>query len=96
MAESYAHRWGQIIGDIFEQFVRDMLKSIAEKHGLYLDYKKAIAYLIEEEKTYRLREDAEQREMFEIVVRFNNGAKIEATFPTRQEAIGFLRTFEKS
>src|SRR5438876_6339317 len=41
MAESYAHRWGQIIGDIFEQFVRDMLKSIAEKHGLYLDYKKA-------------------------------------------------------
>jgi len=60
------------------------------------DIESAIAYLIEEEKTYRLREDAEQREMFEIVVRFNNGAKIEATFPTRQEAIGFLRTFEKS
>jgi hypothetical protein len=40
MAESYAHRWGQIIGDAFEQFVRDMLKSIAEKHNLYLDYKK--------------------------------------------------------
>lgn len=38
MAESLAHRWGQIIGDVFEQFVRDMLKSIAEKHGLYLDY----------------------------------------------------------
>jgi len=52
--------------------------------------------LIEEEKAYRLREDAEQREMFEIVVRFNNGAKIEATFPTRQEAIAFLRTFEKA
>ena len=54
------------------------------------DIKSAIAYLIEEEKAYRLREDAEQREMFEIVVRFNNGAKIEATFPTRQEAIGFV------
>src|SRR3989442_610987 len=40
MAESYAHRWGQIIGDVFEQFVRDMLKGIAEKHRLYLDYKK--------------------------------------------------------
>lgn len=40
MAESLAHRWGQIIGDVFEQFVRDMLKSIAEKPGLYLDYKK--------------------------------------------------------
>src|SRR5258706_13763861 len=40
MAESLAHRWGQIIGDVFEQFVRDMLKSIGEKHDLYLDYKK--------------------------------------------------------
>jgi len=59
------------------------------------DVESAIAYLIEEEKSYRLREDGEQREMFEIVVRFNNGAKIEATFPTRQEAIAFLRTFEK-
>jgi hypothetical protein len=39
MAQSYAHRWGQIIGEIFEQFVRDMLKSIADKHHLYLDYK---------------------------------------------------------
>jgi hypothetical protein len=59
------------------------------------DVESAIIYLIEEEKAYRLREDAEQREMFEIVVRFNNGAKVEATFPTRQEAIAFLRTFEK-
>lgn len=40
MAESLAHRWGQIIGDLFEHFVRDMLKAVAEKHGLYLDYKK--------------------------------------------------------
>ena len=40
MAESLAHRWGQIIGDVFEQFVRDMLLSVAEKHALYLDYKK--------------------------------------------------------
>src|SRR5438876_10824653 len=40
MAESLAHRWGQIIGDVFEHFVRDMLKGIAEKHALYLDYKK--------------------------------------------------------
>lgn len=53
----------------------------------------AIAYLIEEEKSYQLRDNGEQRELFEIVVRFNNGAKIEATFPTRQEAITFLRRF---
>lgn len=53
----------------------------------------AIAYLIEEEKSYRLREDGEQREAFEIQVRFNTGAKIEATFPKRAEAIVFLRSF---
>jgi hypothetical protein len=53
----------------------------------------AIAYLIEEEKSYQLREDGEQREVFEIQVRFNTGAKIEATFPKRAEAIAFLRTF---
>ena len=40
MAESLAHRWGQIIGDLFEHFVRDLLQSVAEKHALYLDFKK--------------------------------------------------------
>jgi len=59
------------------------------------DVASAIDYLIEDERTHRVREDAEEREMFEIVVRFNNAAKIEATFPSRQEAIAFLRTFEK-
>ena len=57
------------------------------------DVADAIAYLIEEEKSYRLREDGEQREAFEVVVRFNTSAKIEATFPKRAEAIAFLRTF---
>ena len=59
------------------------------------DVQSAISYLIEEEKEYRLREDGEEREMFEIAVRFNNGARIEATFPSRPEAIAFLRTFER-
>ena len=57
------------------------------------DVDSAIAYLIEEEKSYRLREGGEQWEAFEIQVRFNTGAKIEATFPKRGEAIAFLRTF---
>ena len=56
----------------------------------------AIAYLVEEAKTHRVREDAEEREMFEVVIRFTNAAKIEATFPSREEAIAFLRTFEKA
>lgn len=60
------------------------------------DIASAIAYLVEEERSNRVREDAEEREMFEIQIRFNNGAKIDATFPTRTEAITFLRTFEKS
>lgn len=57
------------------------------------DIESAIAYLIEEEKSYRLREDGQQREAFEVQVRFNTGAKIEATFPARAEAISFLRGF---
>ncbi len=57
------------------------------------DVESAIAYLIEEEKSYRLREDGEQREAFEVQIRFNTGAKIEATFPKRAEAILFLRGF---
>lgn len=60
------------------------------------DVASAIAYLIEEERRTRVREDAEEREMFEIQIRFNNGAKIDATFPARTEAITFLRTFEKA
>jgi hypothetical protein len=57
------------------------------------DIQSAIAYLIEEEKAYRLREDGDQREAFEVQVRFNTGAKIDATFPKRTEAIAFLRSF---
>jgi hypothetical protein len=57
------------------------------------DVESAIAYLIEEEKAYRLRESGEQREAFEVQVRFNTGAKIDATFPRRAEAIAFLRGF---
>lgn len=57
------------------------------------DIESAIAYLVEEGKSYRLREDSEQREAFEVQVRFNTGAKIEATFPKRAEAIAFLRGF---
>jgi hypothetical protein len=57
------------------------------------DLDSAIAYLIEEERSFQLRENGEQREMFEVQVRFNTGAKIEATFPKRAEAIAFLRSF---
>ena len=57
------------------------------------DIESAIIYLVEEEKSYRMREDGEQRESFEIQVRFNTGAKIEATFPKRAESIAFLRSF---
>src|SRR5207247_11289786 len=57
------------------------------------DVDSAIAYLIEEEKSYRLREEGEQREAFEVQIRFNTGVKIEANFPKRAEAIAFLRSF---
>ena len=57
------------------------------------DIESAIAYLIEEERNSQLREDGDQRESFEVQVRFNTAAKIDATFPTRAEGITFLRTF---
>lgn len=57
------------------------------------DIQSAIVYLIDEEKSYHLRKGGEERENFEIQVRFNTGAKIDATFPKRTEAIAFLRTF---
>jgi hypothetical protein len=57
------------------------------------DVDKAIAYLLEEERSYPLREGGEQREAFEVQIRFNTGAKIEASFPNRAEAIAFLRSF---
>lgn len=53
----------------------------------------AIAHLVEEEESYRLREEGEQREAFEVQLRFNTGAKIEATFQKRAEAVAFLRSF---
>jgi hypothetical protein len=56
------------------------------------DVDSAIAYLIGEQELHRLGENGEPREAFEIQVRFNTGAKIEATFPNRGEAIAFLRS----
>ncbi len=57
------------------------------------DISEAITYLVEEEHSARVREDSQQREAFEIQVRFNTGSRIDATFGKRDEAVGFLRTF---
>src|SRR5438445_5740972 len=40
MGESLAQRWGQIMGDGFEMFVRNILGEVAQRHGLYLDFKR--------------------------------------------------------
>jgi hypothetical protein len=39
VAQSYAHKFGQIIGGVLESAVEPMLRDLAEKHGLYLDVK---------------------------------------------------------
>ncbi|MEW6529677.1 MAG: hypothetical protein AB1473_02500 [Thermodesulfobacteriota bacterium] len=39
MAESPAHKFGQIIGDTLEAAIEPLLKRVAEEHGLYLDRK---------------------------------------------------------
>lgn len=40
MAEAKGHRWGQIIGDVFEEALKSLLVEMAKRHGLYLDYKR--------------------------------------------------------
>lgn len=37
MAGSNSHKWGQVIGGLFELAVNDLLTTVATKHGLYLD-----------------------------------------------------------
>ena len=39
MAQSPAHRFGQIIGDVLEMAIEPLLGEFAQKHGLYLDTK---------------------------------------------------------
>ncbi|GHS97259.1 hypothetical protein AGMMS50276_16990 [Synergistales bacterium] len=39
MANSPAHRFGQIIGDILEEAMIDFLQPIARQYSLYLDYR---------------------------------------------------------
>ncbi len=39
MAQSPAHKLGQIIGDELERAIHKPLREIAEEFGLYLDYK---------------------------------------------------------
>ena len=39
MAESYAHRFGQIIGDLLEVAIKPFLDEFAQRHHLYLDVK---------------------------------------------------------
>ncbi|NEU75966.1 DNA methylase [Hassallia byssoidea VB512170] len=40
MAESFSHKWGQIIGNLIQEFIRETLQQVADEHGFYLDYQK--------------------------------------------------------
>jgi hypothetical protein len=41
MAQSFAHKWGQLIGNLLQLSLQEVLQEIADKHGLYLDYQRA-------------------------------------------------------
>lgn len=56
------------------------------------DAESTIAYL-EKEKLRRAHENGDFQIGVELQIRFNTGAKIDATFPKRAEAIAFLRGF---
>ncbi|PAX60100.1 DNA methylase [Brunnivagina elsteri] len=40
MAESFSHKWGQIIGNLIQEFIGETLQILANEHNLYLDYQK--------------------------------------------------------
>lgn len=40
MAESFSHKWGQIIGNLIQEFIRETLQQVADEHSFYLDYQK--------------------------------------------------------
>lgn len=40
MAESFSHKWGQIIGNFIQDFIREKLQDVASDQGLYLDYQR--------------------------------------------------------
>lgn len=40
MAESFSHKWGQIVGNIIQEFVIEIFQQFANEQGLYLDYQK--------------------------------------------------------
>jgi hypothetical protein len=40
MAESFSHKWGQIIGNIIQEFIREKLQEVALEQGFYLDYQR--------------------------------------------------------
>jgi len=40
MAESAAHKWGQIIGHVLQASLREVFQQVADRHGLYLDYQR--------------------------------------------------------
>ncbi len=40
MAESAAHKWGQIIGELLQLSLREELQKVADRHQLYLDYQR--------------------------------------------------------
>ena len=57
------------------------------------DIDSAIAFLSDEEKSRLTSEDGQRQKSIDVQIRFNTGAKIDATFPKRAEAIAFLRSF---
>ncbi len=40
MAESFSHKWGQIIGNLLQESIQETLQQVADQHGLYLDYQR--------------------------------------------------------
>lgn len=56
------------------------------------DVDSAIAYL-QAERPERMIRDGDQKKSVDLQLRFDTGAKIDASFPNKLEAIYYLKTF---
>lgn len=94
MAESPAHKLGQIIGDSLEQAVRNELTQVV------LALSKASREFVTVEDAVRFIQCYEEFaavtsfDRYELQVRYSNGDEIRGAFASKAAAVDFLRSVE--
>lgn len=89
MAESPAHKLGQIIGDSLEQAVRNELTQVVKEFGLYLDFQRPRA--ARDGKRKVTWQDAEGNTHVLVLAL----SKASREFVTVEDAVWFIQCYEE-